>query len=432
MAYTENKELPGLDELTLVNGMMIMPIYDYATGKIYHVRVSNLIPSIDEVPDAWDDSITYPEGAIVSFSGQVYVSAQNGNINKIPSESNIPTWWTLAVSQSNSGMVEWEPGIYNGDTVVVIYNDIFYKLTVPTPYNSTDIDAEILEGDWIALGSGGGGVWGAISGDINDQTDLIEMVVNEVNNGIDVIRDGVDPVADTLAKLYDLMVSLGEFAGDHDASTGALPTVGSGIAGAIDKGDYWYVTTAGTITGFATMNIGDVIFARVANAGAPSQFFYLPFSSIVPSASPTTSGIAKLYNDFSGNNTDGSVTQDAIKSKLVRVVQFAVSDETTPLVAGVGKISFRMPYAMTVTSVRASLSTTQTSGIILTVDINKNGSSILSTKITIDNGEKTSTTAAIQPVISDASLTDDAEITVDIDQLGDGTAKGLKISIIGL
>ena len=82
-------------------------------------------------------------------------------------------------------------------------------------------------------------------------------------------------------------------------------------------------------------------------------------------------------------------------------------------------------------AVRASLSTAQTSGSIFTVDINDGGTTILSTKLTIDNTEKTSTTAATPPVISDTSLADDAEITVDIDQVGDGTAKGLKVVLIG-
>ena len=112
-------------------------------------------------------------------------------------------------------------------------------------------------------------------------------------------------------------------------------------------------------------------------------------------------------------------------------IQLACSDETTALTAGTAKITFRMPHAMTVTEVRASLTTAQTSGNIFTVDINEGGASILSTKLTIDNTEKTSTTAATAPVISDASLADDAEITIDIDQIGDGTAKGLKITLIG-
>jgi hypothetical protein len=90
-----------------------------------------------------------------------------------------------------------------------------------------------------------------------------------------------------------------------------------------------------------------------------------------------------------------------------------------------------MPYAFTLTGVRASLTTAQTSGSIFTVDINESGTTVISTKLTIDNTEKTSTTAATPAVISDSSLADDAEITIDVDQIGDGTAKGLKVTLLG-
>jgi hypothetical protein len=112
-------------------------------------------------------------------------------------------------------------------------------------------------------------------------------------------------------------------------------------------------------------------------------------------------------------------------------IQLACSDETTALTTGTAKITFRTPCAMTLTEVRASLTTAQSSGSIFTVDINKSGASVLSTKLTIDNTELTSTTAATPAVISDSAFGDDREITIDIDQIGDGTAKGLKVTLIG-
>lgn len=116
----------------------------------------------------------------------------------------------------------------------------------------------------------------------------------------------------------------------------------------------------------------------------------------------------------------------------VKVIPIACSDESTAITAGVAKVTFRMPYAMTLSAVRASLTTAQASGAsLVTVDINEAGTSILSTKLTIDNTEKTSTTATTAAVISDAALADDAEITIDIDLIGDGTAKGLKVYLIG-
>lgn len=124
---------------------------------------------------------------------------------------------------------------------------------------------------------------------------------------------------------------------------------------------------------------------------------------------------------------------NAILAELDRHVpkefMVAVSDESTAITTGTSKVTFRMPHAFTLTAVRASLSTASTSGVV-TVDINEGGTSILSTKLTIDANEKTSTTAATAAVISDSSLADDAEITVDIDTAGTG-AKGLKICMIG-
>lgn len=130
---------------------------------------------------------------------------------------------------------------------------------------------------------------------------------------------------------------------------------------------------------------------------------------------------------------DGTTAWTALNYAISPVESFilACSDETTPITATANKIKFRMPFAFTVLEVRASLSTAQSSGNIFTVDINESGQTILSTKLTIDNGEKTSTTAATAAVISDSSLADDAEISVDVDQIGDGTATGLKVEIIG-
>lgn len=109
----------------------------------------------------------------------------------------------------------------------------------------------------------------------------------------------------------------------------------------------------------------------------------------------------------------------------------AASDETTALTTGTAKTTFRMPYAFTVSAVRASLTTAQASGSIFTVDIKEGVTTILSTNLTIDNTEKTSTTATTPAVISDSALADDAEVTIDIVQVGDGTAKGLKVYLIG-
>ena len=110
-----------------------------------------------------------------------------------------------------------------------------------------------------------------------------------------------------------------------------------------------------------------------------------------------------------------------------------ITSEVGLVTAGVSKFKFRLPYAFLVTDVKASLSTTQTSGNILTIDINISSSSILSTKLTIDNGEKTSETASAAAIINTLydHASDDMEVSIDVDQVGDGTATGLKVTLLG-
>jgi hypothetical protein len=111
------------------------------------------------------------------------------------------------------------------------------------------------------------------------------------------------------------------------------------------------------------------------------------------------------------------------------VICVAMSDETTAITTGTAKVTMRWPFAMTVTAVRASVNGDSSSGTP-TVDINDSGTTILSTKLTIDANEETSTTAAAAAVISDTALADDAEVTFDVDTAGTGTT-GLKACVYG-
>jgi hypothetical protein len=91
-----------------------------------------------------------------------------------------------------------------------------------------------------------------------------------------------------------------------------------------------------------------------------------------------------------------------------------------------------MPFAMTLSEVRINVNTAPT-GSAIQVDIKENGTTIFSTKPQIDVSTKTSVGSGTPAVISDSALADDAEMTVDIDQVGSTIAgKGLKICLIGV
>ncbi|MCC7041117.1 MAG: hypothetical protein IT516_12485 [Burkholderiales bacterium] len=186
-----------------------------------------------------------------------------------------------------------------------------------------------------------------------------------------------------------------------------------------------------TITAFDTIASGAV--RRLVFQGALT-LTHNGSSLILPTAANITTAagdVATFVSLGSGNwRCVGYQRESGYAVRLPFRFTVAISDETTDITTGTAKTTFRWPYPnSTLTAVRASLSITSSSGNP-TFDINEGGTTILSTKLSIDASEKTSTTAATPAVISDASIADDAEITIDVDIAGTG-AKGAKVMFIG-
>jgi len=152
-------------------------------------------------------------------------------------------------------------------------------------------------------------------------------------------------------------------------------------------------------------------------------------SAIATNASDTD--LFEISDDTGASSyVSKKITFQQLYQSIPKSLVVAVSDETTDLTTGTSKLTFRAPSAMELIEVRASVNTAPTTTKII-VDINDSGVSIFSTTLSIDPTEKTSTTAGAPAVISDSSIADDAEITIDIDQIGSGTAgKGLKVTFI--
>ena len=94
-----------------------------------------------------------------------------------------------------------------------------------------------------------------------------------------------------------------------------------------------------------------------------------------------------------------------------------------------GAAVFRMPYGALLTEVRAGLNSGSNATSAISIDINESGTSVLSTPLTIDAGESSSTTAATAAVISDPDIADDALITVDIDSADTGDSGPLTVTL---
>lgn len=151
-------------------------------------------------------------------------------------------------------------------------------------------------------------------------------------------------------------------------------------------------------------NLGD----KVTVGGREFEFNGKGWISVVQTDLVPTKDSTKLM-------TSGAI-YDAL-GNITFWVGFAAGDEDTPIESGTSKITFRMPFRMIVSEVRASLKTAA-SGAAFIADINVNGASRLSTKLSINADSKTSVGATTPAVISDGDFADDAEITIDFDQVG--------------
>lgn len=159
-----------------------------------------------------------------------------------------------------------------------------------------------------------------------------------------------------------------------------------------------------------------------------------PDSSLVlPSDWNAEHSLSMATGKFLGRTTSGTGTFEELDiTWLYERVSVMLSDMTTALTTGTAKALWRPTFAGNIMSVRACVATAQTSGSLLTFNVRKNGTSIFTTKPTLDNTEKTTQTAATASVLTSTPLSfaDDDEFLFDIDQIGDVTAKGAMITML--
>ena len=292
----------------------------------------------------------------------------------------------------------------------------------------------------ISISAATTGAAGSMSAADKQKLDGIATSANNYvhpNHSGDVASDGdgattISDGAVTLAKMEDRsgQVLIGRHSGGsgtpQEVSVGnGLEFQGSGIRRSALTGD----VTAAAGSDSTTIASDAVSNAQLANMAEGTIKARLTAGTGDPEDA-TAEQIKTLLGVLPVGTTAGTVAAgDDARFAVQDVYIIACSDEETALTTGTAKATFRMATAGTLTKVKATV-TTAPVGSDLIVDINEAGTSVLSTKLSIDDGEKTSATAATPPVISDSALADDAEITIDIDQVGSGTAgAGLKVTL---
>lgn len=272
---------------------------------------------------------------------------------------------------------------------------------------------------------------------ITDLTDYTGGVFNDTNEMEMSVDVGLSVFVSRKVSWTDILAS--------------LPVVMS-----VAFGDETTIHTTGTKVTFHmpfAMNLTDVKVGLTAfGTGAVQSNGTVTCASAIATDTVTVNGLT--YTAVSGvkaDNTEFSIDTsdtatatdlaDSITNDTRTGTDVAVLDQTATSSIGVVTIT-ASAYGVAGDSILLSSSNgtrLAVSGANLangvnafTVDLNEAGTSVLSTKITVDNSEYTSGTAITQPVISDTTLIEDSKMTVDIDSMdAGGLSAGGKIYLIG-
>jgi len=137
----------ALGEIT--NGKMLVLNND--TNALELLKLSDIGGGNESIP-TWYSAETYVSGYIVEYSDKLWASDDNGNEGNPPSDGS--SYWTEVSKATVSNFSRWKVGVYNNTATLVAKGDDLYLLKSDTtlPFNSSDFDAELAAGTWIAQG----------------------------------------------------------------------------------------------------------------------------------------------------------------------------------------------------------------------------------------------------------------------------------------
>lgn len=123
---------------------------------------------------------------------------------------------------------------------------------------------------------------------------------------------------------------IGNLEGGWSAAGGTFPVGSSPVAGT-KKGDYWYVTTAGTVGGVA-FNVGDVIIAKIDNASTTLASDWIQLEVNRDQATTTALGLVILATQTEVNDgTDANkvVTPATLSGRTATETRTGIAEIAT-------------------------------------------------------------------------------------------------------
>lgn len=367
---------------------------------------------------------------------------------------------------------EGGPGQYGGDDYGIdpdillateeMFNDITEQSTLPTSENNIITLKKVLDTDLSTIDPDGlADYYNALDPGVMkqgyeswritvvDSGDVILKTFDLVNRGKGPVgAEAVSAnVGNTLTADMFFEINVGVSSGpDIDPDTDIYADVTALIAdqGAQEEGEEYYVTDA---SDFTTITSGGALVLYLGTT-VGDETDYLILSN--PGASGTGDMAASVYDpankaeqvltvgdlldedDMASNSATKAPSQQSVKAyvdKRTQYMDFACSNETSNLLVGTGFTMVMMRALPVVTKVDFSVTTAPTGSTII-LNVKKNGTTIYSTKPTIDATEFSTLTGTAQ-VLSGATAYAVGDIlSVEIDQVGSTVAgAGLKAMI---
>lgn len=308
--------------------------------------------STDGTLAANSDTLTLTQKAVKTYADTADTAIKSYNyITKTDNTANLPN--SIPLSGIATGFLSntTTTGVLNSRTVTGTSNQIDVTNGTGASGNPTlALSSTMVTPGTFTIGTG--------------------YVVNNVSNSGSTVLDTDIMTAYAVQSAISAAIDAGiSFRGGWDASGGLYPTTGgTGVAGAVEQGNWWYVTVAGTLGGTA-LQIGDW-FIALTNTPGQTAANWLNFREGVNSVFNRQGAVVAVSGDYTFSQITGLPATAGTSGALMQSTgtAFTTTTATYPSTAGTASTILQSNGTDIVNSTARYPGTASTSGTFLQAD----------------------------------------------------------------
>jgi hypothetical protein len=145
-----DKRIPELPPKQSQSKFGPIAIYDPFIDNTVQIKVQEALGAVRADID-WQADSNYLQNDYVLYLGYTaWKSRINSNQGNVPAENS--NWTQITLSPADGiTLTAWAAGLFTYDNSVIVYNNQIWFLQTTAPFESSDIDAEIIAGDWATV-----------------------------------------------------------------------------------------------------------------------------------------------------------------------------------------------------------------------------------------------------------------------------------------